>query len=45
MAPRVVQILEAYAQLYKETGKDQPIIVVARYVRCSVSNPTIITCL
>ncbi|KAJ5379860.1 uncharacterized protein N7496_002288 [Penicillium cataractarum] len=29
MAPRIVQILEAYTQLYAETGKDQPLIVMA----------------
>ncbi|CAG9994406.1 unnamed protein product [Clonostachys byssicola] len=29
MAPRLIQILEAYTQLYKETGKDQPVIVIA----------------
>lgn len=32
MAPRVIHILEAYTQLYKETGKDQPLIVMARQV-------------
>ncbi|PYI04702.1 aldolase [Aspergillus sclerotiicarbonarius CBS 121057] len=29
MAPRLIHILEAYAQLYEETGKEQPIIVIA----------------
>lgn len=29
MAPHVVHILEAYMQLYKETGQDQPQIVIA----------------
>ena len=32
MAPRIIQILEAYTQLYAETGKDQPLIVMARLV-------------
>jgi hypothetical protein len=30
MAPRLVQILDAYTKLYTETGKDQPLIVIAR---------------
>ncbi|PYH92642.1 aldolase, partial [Aspergillus ellipticus CBS 707.79] len=29
MAPRVIHILEAYAQLYKKTGKEQPLFVMA----------------
>ncbi|KAH8748899.1 hypothetical protein F5883DRAFT_633662 [Diaporthe sp. PMI_573] len=29
MAPRIVQILDTYAKLYRETGKEQPLIVMA----------------
>lgn len=29
MAARVIHILEAYTKLYKETGKEQPLIVMA----------------
>ncbi|ETS78611.1 hypothetical protein PFICI_10673 [Pestalotiopsis fici W106-1] len=29
MAPRLIHVLEAYTKLYEETGKDQPIIVIA----------------
>lgn len=29
MAPRIIHILEAYTKLYAETGKDQPLIVMA----------------
>ena len=31
MAPRLIHILEAYTKLYQETGKEQPLIVMARY--------------
>ena len=37
MSPRIVQILETYKKLYKETGKEQPLIKLARYV-VKVSN-------
>jgi transaldolase len=30
MAPRLSQILDAYTKLYHETGRDQPLIVIAR---------------
>lgn len=33
MSARTLQILETYARLYKETGKDQPLLKQARYVR------------
>ncbi|KAL3489937.1 aldolase [Aspergillus germanicus] len=29
MAPRLIHILETYAKLYRETGKEQPVIVIA----------------
>ncbi|KAL2838631.1 aldolase [Aspergillus pseudoustus] len=29
MAPRLIHILETYAKLYRETGKKQPVIVIA----------------
>ncbi|KAJ5107347.1 hypothetical protein N7456_004022 [Penicillium angulare] len=29
MAPRFIHILEAYTQLYQESGKEQPLIVIA----------------
>jgi transaldolase len=32
MSARMVQILETYKRLYKETGKDQPMVKSARYV-------------
>lgn len=32
MSARIVQMLEAYRRLYKETGKQQPLIKNARYV-------------
>jgi transaldolase len=32
MSARIVQILETYKQLYKETGKEQPLLKNARYV-------------
>lgn len=35
MSARIVQILETYKRLYKETGKDQPLLKNAR----SVSRP------
>lgn len=31
MSPRLVQILETYKRLYKETGKEQPFLKNARY--------------
>jgi transaldolase len=31
MSARTMQILETYARLYKETGKDQPLLKQARY--------------
>jgi len=31
MSPRIVQIQETYKRLYKETGKEQPLIKHARY--------------
>lgn len=37
MAPRIVQILETYSRLYKQTGKEQPLIVMARYFRPLIS--------
>lgn len=33
MSARIVQILETYKKLYKETGKEQPLLKNARYVR------------
>lgn len=33
MSPRLVQILETYKRLYKETGKEQPFLKNARYVK------------
>jgi transaldolase len=41
MSARTLQILETYARLYKETGKDQPLLKQARYVqprRLSISS-------
>ena len=32
MSPRLVQILETYKRMYKETGKEQPFLKNARYV-------------
>lgn len=32
MAPRLVHILEAYAMMYQTTGRDQPLVVIARLV-------------
>jgi hypothetical protein len=32
MSPRLVQILETYKRLYKETGQEQPFLKNARYV-------------
>lgn len=32
MSPRIIHILEAFAKAYRETGKEQPIMVIARYV-------------
>ncbi|KAK5989480.1 Transaldolase-like protein [Cladobotryum mycophilum] len=31
MSPRVIHILEAFAKAYKETGKEQPIMVIASH--------------
>lgn len=31
-SPRMVQIIETYKRLYKETGKEQPFVKLARYV-------------
>lgn len=33
MSPRLVQILETYKRLYKETGQEQPFLKNARYVK------------
>lgn len=32
MSPRIIHILEAFAKAYRETGKEQPIMVIARYI-------------
>lgn len=32
MSARIVQILETYKMLYKETGKDQPLLKNARQI-------------
>jgi transaldolase len=32
MSARVIHILEAYTKAYAETGKEQPIMVIARSV-------------
>jgi transaldolase len=32
MSARMVQILETYKRLYKETGKEQPMVKSARYL-------------
>jgi hypothetical protein len=39
MSPRIIHILEAFAKLYHETGKEQPIMVIARYVTNTKSSP------
>lgn len=31
MSARIIHILEAFAKAYRETGKEQPIMVIARY--------------
>lgn len=38
MSSRLVQILETYKRLYKETGKEQPLLKNARYVQGMVSH-------
>jgi transaldolase len=38
MSARMVQILETYKRLYKETGKEQPMVKSARYICSSSSN-------
>lgn len=39
MSARMVQILETYKRLYKETGKEQPMVKSARYgpILCTLS--------
>jgi transaldolase len=32
MSARMIQILETYKRLYKETGKEQPMVKSARYL-------------
>lgn len=32
MSARIVQIIEMYKRLYKETGREQPLVKNARYV-------------
>lgn len=31
MSARMIQMLETYKRLYKETGKEQPLVKAARY--------------
>ncbi len=36
MSARVIHILKTYAEAYAQTGKEQPILVIARWVAHSV---------
>lgn len=38
MSARIIHILEAFAKAYRETGKEQPIMVIARYATHNISS-------
>ncbi|RFU75021.1 hypothetical protein TARUN_7226 [Trichoderma arundinaceum] len=38
MSPRVLHILEVFAKTYRDTGKEQPIMIIARYSLTDTSN-------
>ncbi|KAL7793852.1 hypothetical protein V8C37DRAFT_409413 [Trichoderma ceciliae] len=40
MSPRVIHILEAFAKAYRETGREQPIMIIARYFTSLSAEPT-----